>query len=111
MSTKAAIGKEKLKKMAERNNSGKPQLSYVDLHCLEPAARVLEFGAKKYSRNNWKLGMPVSKIIDSLLRHIADLQDGKLIDEESGESIVGHIQCNALFLGNLNNTDDMGKKE
>lgn len=92
---------------AERKNDGKPQMSYVDLHCLVPCAQVLEFGATKYSRNNWKKGMKVSKILDSLLRHIGDLQNGRVLDEESKLAIIGHIQCNAMFLGNNNNEDDM----
>jgi len=92
---------------AERNNTGKPEMSYVDMNCLKPCAIVLTFGAKKYSRNNWKKGMPVSKILDSLMRHIGDLQDGKVLDEESKLAIIGHIQCNAMFLGNKNNEDDM----
>jgi hypothetical protein len=95
------------KNQALRYNDGKVQLSYVDLGCLKPAAEVLEFGARKYSRSNWKKGMHVSKILDSLMRHIADLQDGKVVDEESKLAIIGHIQCNAMFLGNKNNIDDL----
>ncbi len=94
---------------AQRYNTGKPEMSYVDMNCLAPCARVLAFGAAKYSRNNWKKGMPVTKIIDSLMRHIGDLQDGKVLDEESKLAIIGHIQCNAMFLGNDNNEDDITK--
>ena len=92
---------------AKRFNAGKPQLSYLDLNCLTPAVRVLEFGAQKYDRNNWKKGSNVSQLIDSLLRHIADLQAGKTIDDDSGRSIIGHIQANAMFLGNAKNIDDI----
>ena len=91
---------------AERFNNGKPQFSLIDLNCLKDCARVLEFGANKYSRDNWKLGMDQNKIIDSLLRHVADIQAGKKIDDESGLPIIGHIQANALFLGNPNNIKD-----
>ena len=48
--------------------------------------------------------MPQNAIIDSLMRHILDLQEGKIIDDESKQLIVGHIQANAMFLGNKNNT-------
>ena len=89
---------------ATRHNDGKPQLGLIDLNCLKDCARVLEFGANKYSRDNWKLGMSKNKILDSLLRHVADIQAGKELDDESGLPIIGHIQCNALFLGNPNNT-------
>lgn len=104
------LGGEKMseeREFAERKNTGKPEMSYVNMNCLAPCATVLTFGAKKYSKNNWKKGMPVSIIIDSLIRHIGDLQDGKVVDDESKLAIIGHIQCNAMFLGNKNNQDDM----
>lgn len=95
------------KTQANRFNQGKPQLSYIDLNCLEPCARVMEFGATKYSRGNWQLGMETSKIIDSLLRHLSAIQRGEIRDPESGELHIGHIQANALFLGNYNNVQDI----
>ncbi len=98
----ANMKKEKIKK-ADRFNDGKPELSLIPLDYLEPAARVLAYGAEKYSRNNFRLGLSQNKIIDSLLRHIADLQSGKTIDEESKCAIIGHIQANAIFLGGENN--------
>jgi hypothetical protein len=99
--------KEEVKIMtALRYNEGKPQYSYVDLTCLEPCARVLEFGAKKYSRDNWRKGMPTEQLLDSLMRHISALQRGELVDPESGISHIGHIQANAMFLGNKNNSHD-----
>ena len=79
----------------------------VDLNSLKPCAEVLAFGAKKYSRNNWKKGFLLSSILNSMLRHIAALQDGEVIDPESGLPHIGHIQCNALFLGCKNNTNDL----
>lgn len=109
-----SVGPRKLvasSEQATRYNQGKPQYSMIDLNCLEPCANVLEFGAKKYARDNWKKGMDISKILDSLLRHIARLQAGEYIDPESGLPHIGHIQCNALFLGNRNNTPDLEFKD
>jgi hypothetical protein len=94
------------RKQADRYNGGKPELSYVDLTCFEDCAKVLAYGATKYERNNWRKGMPITKLLDSLLRHVAALQRGELIDSESGLPHIGHIQCNAMFLGNKNNTND-----
>ncbi len=96
---------------ADRYNKGKPQYSLLDLDCLEPCVRVLEFGAKKYARNNWKKGLPTTQIIDSLLRHLGALLRGELIDPESALPHIGHIQCNALFLGNKNNEFDIVKTQ
>lgn len=92
---------------ALRYNEGKPEYSMLDLKCLEQCVRVLEFGAKKYARNDWKKGMPTSKIIDSMLRHLACLLAGEAVDSESGLTHLGHIQCNAMFLGNKKNEQDI----
>ena len=103
---------------AMRFNEGKPQYSLIDLTSLEPMARVLEFGAQKYARDNWKKGMPFNKILDSMLRHIAAMQAGEMIDPESGLPHIGHIQCNALFMGGpnvqfdiINKPEENGKKK
>ncbi len=97
--------------VAERHNTGKPLLSMISLTCLTPCAEVLQWACTEkvnpYPKNNWRKGMPVSKILDSLLRHIGDLQDGKVLDDESKKRLIGHIQCNSLFLGNDKNIDDV----
>lgn len=81
-----------------RFNKGKLEWSLVDFESLEDMVRVLEFGAKKYKRDNWKKEMSVRKIIESMLRHTFALLKGELNDKESGLPHVGHIQSNAMFL-------------
>lgn len=83
---------------ADRHNKGKPKYSLLDLNSFEDCVRVLEFGAEKYSRDNWKKGLPVSEILDSMLRHISAIQRGEFIDPESGLPHHGHISCNVMFL-------------
>ncbi len=95
---------------AMRYNKGKPQYSLVDLSMLEPLVRVLEYGANKYARYNYQKGFNQSQLIDSMLRHIADLIEGKTVDEESGQLIIGHIMANAMFLGCKKNINDLEKK-
>lgn len=59
-------------------------------------ARVLEYGCKKYSRNNWKSGFKYSRLLDAALRHT---QFAKDIDEESGLPHKYHITfCLAVLL-------------
>lgn len=86
---------------AERFNEGKEKWSLVDFKSLKPMVQVLEYGTKKYSRDNWKKGLPVTEICESMLRHIYSFLDGETIDPESGLPHVGHIQCNAMFLAHM----------
>lgn len=87
--------------LADRFNDGKLQWSMVDFKSLEDMVRVMEFGAKKYGRNNWKKGLKTTEIVDSMLRHIYAYLDGEDVDPESGINHTGHIMCNAMFLSHM----------
>lgn len=84
------------KEMALRYNSNKPQYSLIDMQALLPLVSVLEFWAKKYARNNWKKEMNMDQLMDSLLRHVAALQN-EPYDRESGIHHIWHILANAMF--------------
>ena len=86
-----------------RLNAGKPELSLVleAGEALKGAAQVLTFGKHKYSRSNWKKGLPVTEITDSLLRHLVAYLSGEDTDPETGELHVDHVTVNALFLGTM----------
>lgn len=87
-----------IKEQADRFNEGKPQWSLVDFDSLIPMVRVLEYGCKKYARENWKKGLPTREICESMIRHCMRLLEGEYYDKESGEPHAGHIMCNAMFL-------------
>ena len=96
-----SISEEELVKLSEeamRFNDGKVEWSLVDFKSIEPLARVLEFGAQKYARNNWKKGMDVTKMMESLLRHAFSFLSGETEDQESGITHIGHIMCNCMFI-------------
>lgn len=96
------------KDFALRYNHGKPQWSLVHFGSLEPMVRVLEFGAQKYSTDNWKSGFPDKKIMESMMRHLACMMDGEINDPETGLPHVGHLMCNCMFLSyqQLNRKDN-----
>lgn len=72
-----------------------------DLRAFESMAQVLEYGEKKYSRNNWKKGYEDKfSTADSLYRHLRQLIIGEDNDKESGIHHMGHIMCNIMFLTN-----------
>lgn len=92
----AEIAEDLSKWKALRYNSKKPQYSLIDMQALLPLVAVLEFWAKKYARNNWKKDMDMDQLMDSLLRHVAALQN-ELYDRESWIHHIWHILANAMF--------------
>lgn len=92
------LERQKKQEIALRYNEGKLKWSLIDWKSLEPMIRVLEVGAKKYDDHNWKKGMPITEVSESLLRHMFAFMDGEDNDIESLEHHLGHVMCNAMFL-------------
>lgn len=103
------------KEKAIRHNKGKLQWGLVDFESLTPMVRVLEFGAKKYEPNNWKKGLNTVELTECLLRHTFAYLNGEDNDPESGQSHIGHIMCNAMFImymhANKPEFDNRSKKQ
>lgn len=98
-----------------RYNMGKAKWDLIDFPSLEPMVKVMEYGAQKYAPHNWKKGMLHTEITACLMRHLFAYLNGEDVDPESGESHIGHVQANAMFLQyNIKNhpsLDDRYKKE
>lgn len=88
---------------AKRYNTGKIRYDLIPTPLLESTARVLEYGATKYEKNNWLKGMQYSTVIGSLKRHLAKIEIGEDLDEESGYPHVAHMICNCLMLEHYRN--------
>lgn len=83
---------------AVKFDSGKPPMSLLSRTALEEIAKVLEFGAQKYGKNNYKTGMNWSRVLDAPLRHIYAFIDKEDNDPESGISHIAHACCSLMFL-------------
>lgn len=83
---------------ALRYNKNKVEWGLVDWKSLEPMVRVLMYGAEKYEIDNWKKGQDLKSLSSCLMRHLVAFMDGEDNDPESGESHLGHILCNAMFM-------------
>jgi len=81
-----------------RFNEGKTRHDLVPAFAQEQYARVLTKGAQKYAERNWEKGMPWSKILSSLERHLYAVKKGEDFDKETGLLHSAHIMCNAAFL-------------
>lgn len=80
-------------------DKNKPKLSLLSGKAINELGRVLTFGAKKYGRYNWKdLKDIEDRCLSASLRHLMEILDGNLIDEETGLSHYAHVMCNMMFL-------------
>jgi len=65
---------------------------------LEELAKVLTFGAKKYSANNWRQGFDWTRVLSAVQRHINDWAMGIDRDPETDLSHLAHAMCGIMFL-------------
>jgi hypothetical protein len=105
---------ELMKTEAVKADSGKPDWSLVPFEALEGMVRVLEFGASKYSRNNWcsNGGFSYRRVLTACVRHVFAYLRGEDNDPESGLSHIHHAQCNLLFIAMyLTNKEQFNKDD
>lgn len=93
--------------------SGKCPLDLVPLKSLKGAARVFEYGDRKYVKGNWWEATDheyVHRYVGAALRHLSSLQHASgtydhsfcnVLDEESGLPEIDHIICGLLMLRGL----------
>lgn len=86
---------------AARFNSGKVDLTFNPKAAQLEWAKVWMYGAKKYERDQWKKlwGSDTLKVaLASAQRHILEMLDGNMFDEESGQTHAGHVMCNMAMI-------------
>jgi hypothetical protein len=82
-----------------KDDNDKIRMDLLPFEALEAVAKVLTFGAKKYTDNGWKtLENAGSEKLGALLRHLSKHLRGIELDEESGLSHISHMAANALML-------------
>lgn len=86
-------------------DTGKVALSYLPWNGLIEVGKVVDYGATKYARDNWR--QPYSKeyshrYMSAALRHIAAAaaseDHGSALDSESGLMHLAHAACSLLFI-------------
>lgn len=84
--------------------SGKGLPSLLPIDAMRKASKRFEAGAIKYGRNNWQKGIPLSRYVDALYRHL-----WQFIENESSEDHAGAIVWNAMCLVQTKEWIDQGK--
>lgn len=70
----------------------------AELDAFADAARVFDYGRKKYAEWNWAKGMAWSIPLACAIRHCLAILSGEENDPESGLPHIGHVKCNLLML-------------
>lgn len=81
-----------------KHDQGKAPIGLVSAIALEGLARVLEMGAVKYGKHNWRKGLHWQRVIDAAFRHLNSFNAGIDLDDESGLNHLDHAMCCLMFL-------------
>ena len=80
-----------------KHDQEKPDMTLVPRALKAAVATVMGFGAKKYGRDNWRLGMAKERVLAAAMRHLDALCEGEETDPESGLSHAAHAATNIGF--------------
>ena len=83
---------------AVKYDQAKPRMELLSPVAMEQIAKVLTFGAGKYTENNWRGGFKWTRLVGSTLRHLLAWLGGEDNDAESGLSHLAHAGCCIMFL-------------
>lgn len=82
----------------------KPALELISPFSLERLGEWLRLGAQKYRSRNWESGMPISRVVASLERHIQAFKKG-----DESEDHLAAVMCNAMFILHYEEMIKIGK--
>jgi hypothetical protein len=81
-----------------KHDQEKPDMSLLSSIALVEIAKVMTFGKRKYSANNWRGGFMWSRVLSAAMRHLVAFIGGEDKDPETGLSHLAHLGCCVMFL-------------
>lgn len=85
-----------------KNDQDKLMYELLPAQTIQDLVRVLTFGAKKYSPDNWKkVPHATRRYYAALMRHVEAWRMGEEKDPESGLPHLSHALCCLVFLHQL----------
>lgn len=82
----------------KKKDEGKPRWELVAYDAVEGVAKVLTFGANKYTARNWEKGIAYGRVFGAIMRHMWKWWHGEDTDAETGLSHLDHAMCEIMFL-------------
>lgn len=105
----------KIKRSGTKNDKGKPDISLIPKDAIWGMASALMFGAKKYSKHNFRKGIEYTALSSAAMRHITAWVEGEDDDNESRLSHIDHAMSSLAMLRfmitNRPDMDDRWKPE
>ncbi len=87
-----------MKTAGTKYDTGKPSMTLLPAEALTAIAKALDYGAKKYSRYNYREGIEHHRILDAALRHLTAMLAGEELDPESGLPHLWHAMASLSML-------------
>ena len=82
-----------------KHDAEKPDYSLLPFHALEEAVKTLTYGARKYSRDNWKRVPDFHRrYLSAAFRHVTAHARGELLDPETGLHHLSHAIVSLMYL-------------
>lgn len=81
-----------------KDDGGKLRMDLLSPQAIQGIAKVLSYGARKYTSRNWEAGIKWGRVYAALLRHLFAWWGGEDIDKESGLHHLDHAGCCLHFL-------------
>lgn len=75
----------------------KPRFGLVPAKALTEVTKVLTYGARKYSAENWR-HVDMARYFDASQRHLWAYKGGQELDPESGMNHLAHAICSLMFM-------------
>ena len=90
---------EQVRQSGMKFDSNKPRHSLLPKGAVNSVIEVLEFGAKKYSADNWReVDNAKERYYNAAMRHIDSWWNGEKCDPETGIHHLAHAATNLFFL-------------
>ena len=90
---------EQVRQSGMKFDSNKPRHSLLPKGAVNSVIEVLEFGAKKYSADNWQeVDNAKERYYNAAMRHIDSWWNGEKCDPETGIHHLAHAATNLFFL-------------
>ncbi len=64
----------------------------LPFNAIDRLARLMERGAAKYSKHQWRRGLPLSRYLSSALRHLCQFANGQ-VDEDHLAAVLFNVSC------------------